>query len=61
MPTPGRARTVGRLWVEVVVDDQVNRQLLGNLAIDDAQELHKLLMTVSTSRAANKVVVPCRL
>src|ERR1700674_751379 len=31
----------------VVVDDQVNRQVLGDLAVDGAQERHKLLMTVA--------------
>src|SRR6478736_10364020 len=56
----------------VVVEDQVNPQFLGDLAVDGGQELHELLMTVpgqapsddrpvSTSRAANNVVVPCRL
>ena len=31
----------------VVVDDQVNRQIVGDLVIDGAQELHELLMTVA--------------
>ena len=30
----------------VVVEDQVNRQVLGDLAVDGAQELQELLMTV---------------
>ena len=30
----------------VVVEDQVNPQLGGDLAVDGAQELHELLMTV---------------
>ena len=30
----------------VVVEDQVNPQFLGDLAVDGGQELHELLMTV---------------
>ena len=31
----------------VVVDDQVNRQVLGDLTVDGAQELHELLVAVA--------------
>ena len=56
----------------VVVQDQVDLQALGDLAVDGAEELQELGMAVpgqaladhlpvSTSRAANSVVVPLRL
>lgn len=56
----------------IVIDDEVDVQLFGYVAINVAQKLKQLLMTMSSlasgkdrlramSRAANKVMVPCHL
>ena len=50
-------------WVlvrRVVVDDDVNLQLLGNVLLDLAQKTQVLLVPMAAFRAANSVIVPCR-
>ncbi len=62
---------LGVLVGGVVVDDQVNIERLGHGLINALEELEKLLVTMAAlhsvktvpdaiSRAANRVVVPCR-
>ena len=67
---PSQARTLACLWAGVVVEDHMDALAGRDIGLDGAEEADELLvgcmqrpMTLpsSTLRAANRVVVPCRL